>query len=485
MLLTMGPSVRRLAWLSAVVAVASTAGAGGTGQRTKVTVWASSPGTVSYGGLTYGGYAPTTGAMITEQREIQIGAHEIRLAGVAATLDPASVQLRDLTDPGSTITEQRFVPAATTPTEILQRHVGDSITVVTPKGEVTGILRSIDDQAIVLEIGSGDQRRLQVMRREGYVQDVRLPPGTGVDKPSLVWRIASKKPGRHDVELTYRADGMSWTADYLAVLDEAGTSIDFSAWATVRNATGATFDNVELTLVSGGNAGPLSLAFNPYGGPTRTTSAAAVPIRYTIATPVQLVAGQSVQVELLPAKQKARSRPVITYEAMPDPSPGFQAYPNTDCNQFNVVGIGTGRAEVAVEVDVPTKDALPEGRVRTFRRKGERLEVVSEDQLRSSAGLARIRLVPDPDIIGERRALSCTYDERAHTVVEKIEVKLENKSRRAAEVVVREFAWRWPVWRLDAEDSKSSRSGAQTLEYRAKVPAGGKKTLTYSVVYTW
>ena len=87
--------------------------------------------------------------------------------------------------------------------------------------------------------------------------------------------------------------------------------------------------------------------------------------------------------------------------------------------------------------------------------------------------------------VGARKAVSCTYDERAHTVVEKIEVKIENKSRRAADIVVREFAWRWPVWRLDSEDSKSARSGAQTLEYRAKVAAGGTKSLTYSVVYTW
>jgi hypothetical protein len=465
----MGASVRRLAWISAAVAFASTAGADGTGTRTKVTVWSSSPGTMSYGGLSYGGYAPTTGAMISERRTIDVGSAEVRLPGVAATLDPASVQLRDLTDPNSTITEQRFVAGATTPTEIMQRHVGDSITVVTPKGEVSGILRSIDEQALVLEIGTGDQRRLQVMRRDGYVQDVRLPPGTGVDKPSLMWRIASKKAGKHDVELTYRADGMSWTADYLAVLDESGSSIDFSAWATVRNATGATFDNAELTLVSGGNAGPLALSFNPYGGPMRTATAAAVPIRYAIATPVHLGAGQSVQVELLPTKQKAKSRTVIAYEAMPDPSPGFQAYPNTDCNQFNGVGMGNGRAEVAVEVEVPTKEALPEGRVRTFRRKGDRLEVVSEDQLRSSAGLARIRLVPDSDIVGERKAITCSHDERAHTVLEKIEVKIENKSKRVAEIVVREFAWRWPVWRLEAEDLKSARSGPQTLEYRNKL----------------
>lgn len=484
MLVPMGARTRRLAWVVAAVAFASSsAGAGGAAPRIKVTVWAAPPAPTAYGGLSYGGYAPTSGALISDQREIEVGTGEVRIPGVAAILDPASVQLRDLTDPGSTIVEQRFLPGATSPTEILQRHLGDSITVVTPKGEVTGVLRSIDEQALVLEVGTGDQRRLQLMGREGYVQDIKLPAGTGVDTPSLVWRVTSKKPGKHDVELTYRTDGMSWSADYLAVLDETGSAVDFSAWATVRNATGATFSGAELTLIHGGNAGPA--AFNPYGGVPARAAPAPAPVRYTIATPVHLGAGQSVQVELLPTKLKAKARTVITYEAMPDPSAGFQAYPNTDCNQFNGVGMGNGRAEVAVELDVPTKGSLPEGRVRTFRRNAERLEVVSEDQLRSSAGIARFRLVADSDVIGERRAVSCTYDEQTHTVLEKIEVKVENTSKRQAEIVVREFAWRWPVWRLDTEDSKSARSGAQTLEYRAKLPAGGKRTLTYSVIYTW
>lgn len=459
-----------------VVAVA--ASAGGSTARTKVTVWAApGPAAAVYGGLSYGGYAPTTGALITERREIEVVAGaEIRVPGVAATVDPASVQLRDLTEPAATIAEQRFVRGATTPTEILQRHIGDPVTVVTAKAELAGVLRSVDEQVLVLEVGTGAQRRLQVMRRDGYVQDVRLPAGAGVDRPSLVWRLAAKKPGKHDVELTYRADGMTWTADYLAVIDDGGTTVDFSAWATVKNTTGATFDNAELTLVGGGPASP---AASVRGAP------APAPPRYTIATPVHLGSGQSVQVELFPTKQNAKARSVVTYEAMPDPSLGFQAYPNTDCNQFNGVGMGNGRAEMAIELDVPTAAPLPDGRVRMFRKKSERLEVVSEEPLRSSAGLARVRVAPHSEVIGERKAVACTYDERTHTVVEKLEVKVENKSKREAQIVIREFAWRWPVWRLDGEDAKSTRAGAQTLEYRASVPPNGKKTVTYSVIYTW
>ena len=467
-----------LAGLAALAALAAIASAGPESSRPKVTVWAApGPTATIYGGLSYGGYAPVTGALISERREVEVAASgEVRIPGVAATIDAASVQLRDITDPTATIAEQRFISGASTPTELLQRHVGDPIIVVTPKGELTGVLRSADEQVIVLEIGSGDQRRLQVMRRDGYVQDVRLPAGAGIDKPSLVWKLASKKKGKHTVELTYRADGMVWTADYLAVLDEPGTSIAFSAWATVKNSTGATYDNADLTLVS---AGPTNVAASSNRSP------APAPTRYAIATPVHIGSGQSVQVELLPTRLAAKARSVITYEAMPDPSLGFQAYPNTDCNQFNGVGMGNGRAEVAVEVDVPTKEALPDGRVRLFRKKADRLEVISEEQLRSSAGLARIRVAPNSELDGERRAVSCNYDERLRTVVEKIEVKVENKSKRASEIVIREFAWRWPVWRLDSEDVKSARAGTQTLEYRATLPPGGKKTVTYAVTYTW
>src|SRR5690606_14361501 len=181
-----------------------------------ITVFAASPTLSSpYGGLTYGGAPAASGAMITERRQLDVeSGGEVRITGIAATVDPATVQLRSLTDPsGLTVREQRFVPGASTPDELLARHVGEQITIVTPKGETSGVLRSVDAKTLVLEVGIGDQRRLQMLRRDSYVQDIRLPAGTQVDKPSLVWRLATKRPGKHDVEITYRADGLSWSAD--------------------------------------------------------------------------------------------------------------------------------------------------------------------------------------------------------------------------------------------------------------------------------
>lgn len=467
--------------------VAADAGAGG---QTAITVWATAPapavGYGAYGGLTYGGHAAPTGAMITERRDVELtSGGELRITGIAATADPATVQLRSLTDPGGvTVSEQRFVPGANTPDEILARHIGDVVTIVTARAEVQGILRSVDAQALVIEVGSGDTRRLQVMRRDGYVQDIRLPAGKGTDKPTLVWRLVARKPGKHTVEVTYRADGVSWAADYLAILDDRAKTIDFSAWATVRNASGAEFEGAELTLVSGGPSATPPNTFNPGGLPRQSTPTS----RFVVSRPVQVGHGESVQVELMPPRIAAVARSVVAFEAVQDLSVNYQGYPATDCSMLNLAPAGTGRAEVAVELDMPGVKHLPHGRVRVFKRtKGsDRLDVLAEDELRTSGGVARIRLASHADLVGERRTRGCVLDERARTLSEQVEVKLENKGKHPVDVVVREFLWRYPVWRIAPADEnvKGVRVAAQTQEYRITVPARGKKAVTYSVVYS-
>src|SRR5205085_3353609 len=157
-------------------------------------------------------------------------------------------------------------------------------------------------------------------------------------------------------ELAYRATGLAWTADYLAVLDEPGKLIDFSAWATIKNTTGATFDAADVTLVTGG--------VTATGGATQTQAARPlpVPMRYTVPHPVRIAAGDTVQVELAPPRVAAKARPVIVFEPTPDQSAAHQGYPNVDCTAG--AGGGSGHSEIAVELDVPAQLALPDGRVR-------------------------------------------------------------------------------------------------------------------------
>jgi hypothetical protein len=128
---------------------------------------------------------------------------------------------------------------------------------------------------------------------------------------------------------------------------------------------------------------------------------------------------------------------------------------------------------------------LPEGKVRLFQRDGTRLDVLSEDALHATPTVARIRLASDTEIVGERRATSCNYDEHARTIHETIELSLENHGKQKATVIAREFLWRWPMWHLENESAKSTRGGAQAQEYRVDLAAGAKQTITYTAVYAW
>ena len=97
-----------------------------------------------------------------------------------------------------------------------------------------------------------------------------------------------------------------------------------------------------------------------------------------------------------------------------------------------------------------------------------------------------MRLATHTELTGERKT-TCTVDERARTMTEKVDLKVENKGKQAVDAVVREYMWRYSVWRVDPADEsvKGQPGGPQAKEYRVNVPAGGKKSITYTVVYQW
>ncbi len=123
-----------------------------------------------------GGVAPT-GAFVVEQRDVDVPASgELRIAGVATTLDPASVQLHAADATGLAISEQRYVPGATTPTEILHATSARRSREVPPPRKARSAAccaRSI--ATLVVEVGAGDQRQTpDIMRRDSFAQDVRF-----------------------------------------------------------------------------------------------------------------------------------------------------------------------------------------------------------------------------------------------------------------------------------------------------------------------
>ena len=87
---------------------------------------------------------------------------------------------------------------------------------------------------------------------------LRFPelPGGLITRPTLVWDINSPA-GRHaaSARVTYQTGGITWWADYNLIFkagkDANNGFVDLSAWVSIINQSGATFQDAKLKLIAG------------------------------------------------------------------------------------------------------------------------------------------------------------------------------------------------------------------------------------------
>jgi len=435
--------------------------------RTAISIWRG-------GGSTYGGGGGGgAGAFISHRRDVDIAADGVvRFAGVAAGMDAATVEVHSVTDPaGTSVVEQRFSSNLATPEALLARQVGKPVTVVLAQGEVSGVLRAVSLDALVVETSG---KSLEIIRRGEHVVDIKLGAAAFDNEPTLEWKLAVRRPGKHTIDVSYRTYGLTWAPEYTAVLGD-GDAVDFTAWATVRNDTGLDLPASDLTLVSDSGTPPAS--------PGLIAAAARAPVSFKIGRPVDLAAGAALQVELAPKRSGVKAKRVSVFEASGEQT-SYQ--PLNDCYGYTPAPSGV-RTEQMLEI-AGAGPVLPEGNVRVFRRgAGGGLTIVGEDLLRvnPATGVVRVRAGVAPEIAGERRQLDCRVDPGGRSLRERVEIRVENKSKTSSDVVVREYMYRWSNWRIDQEDEKGAKAGGSAQEWRVKLKAGEAKTLSYTVVYAW
>jgi len=70
-----------------------------------------------------------------------------------------------------------------------------------------------------------------------------------ITKPSLVWNMETEKEGTLGIDLKYLTKGISWSSDY--VLNLTKESLDLTGWITVRNDSGVSYENAQITCLAG------------------------------------------------------------------------------------------------------------------------------------------------------------------------------------------------------------------------------------------
>lgn len=200
------------------------------------------------------GYGSSDGlAMIVETRTIDIPAGEavIRFEGLATGIIPESAAIDDL--PGEVL-ERNSDFEVLGPGSLLQHSIGETVQVVRTHREtgvettVPAIVRAGADGP-VLEIDG----RLEPLSCQGLNQRLifdHVPEGLG-DRPTLSIRTRAPVAGRHTLRLAYLAEGLNWSADYVARLAPDGASMDIEGWITLMNFTDGGFTDAPVQVIAG------------------------------------------------------------------------------------------------------------------------------------------------------------------------------------------------------------------------------------------
>jgi hypothetical protein len=192
-------------------------------------------------------------SLVQDIRQLNIaqGRSRIEFPDVSARIRPETLSF---SAPGTAIVEQNFDFDLLTPTKLMEKAIGQTVTLVRTNpatGAETRERATVLSTAggVVVKIGD----RIEVLRDDGLPVRVvfdRVPPNLRA-RPTLSVNVESTRGGVRPASIRYLTPGLGWSADYVALYDEAEGSIDMQGWVTLTNTTGTTFSNSDTLLVAG------------------------------------------------------------------------------------------------------------------------------------------------------------------------------------------------------------------------------------------
>ena len=195
-------------------------------------------------------------ALIRDLRQLSLpsGNFRLKFMDIAATVNPATVHFRSLTDPEKLgVLEQNYEYDLLEPAKLLHKYVGKEVTLVrsyqennsTKREEIKAILLS-DNNGPVWKIGNDIVTGM-------FAESYRFPevPANLYERPTLLMSLENSGPRKQQIEASYLATNLSWNADYVLTVARDDKAADLDGWVTVVNNSGTAFHNARLQLVAG------------------------------------------------------------------------------------------------------------------------------------------------------------------------------------------------------------------------------------------
>jgi len=404
------------------------------------------------------------------QLDIRAGRQRQEFPDVSAQIQPQTVTL---TGDGIGIVEQNFDFDLLSPAALMQKAVGETITLVRTNpanGQETRERARVlaANGGVVLQIGE----RIEVLRDDGLPVRVifdRVPENLRA-RPTLSVTVQSERAGRRPLTLTYLTPGLGWSADYVALFDESAGRMDVQGWITLTNNSGTPYTNADVLLVAGQPGG--GGGYNPGRGGirqagTETSNRERLGDYYLYPLPERTTVAnrQTKQVSFLDVANTPAAR---AYEYRN----GWLGTTNEPQSANTVLRFSSSR-------DQGLGDALPAGTVRVYQRDARgNPQFVGESPIGHTPMGSELGLVTGQ-----------AFDVKVQPVVERRERVNSNRWRTTMRYTLTNArpdavtvdllqAGLWGDTRIAEESLPSQRRSADEALWRVPVPANGEATVT-------
>ena len=195
-------------------------------------------------------------ALVRDVRQLNLppGESQLRFMDIAASINPAAVHFRSLTEPAKlNVFEQDYEYDLLDPNKLLQKYVGREVTLVRAKLD-SGTTQYDEVKATLLSLNGAPVWKIgnEIVTGLSY-ESIRFPqlPENLYDRPTLLWTLQNSGARRQKVEASYLTSNLSWSADYVLNVGKDESSGDLDGWVTLVNHSGTAFKNAQLQLVAG------------------------------------------------------------------------------------------------------------------------------------------------------------------------------------------------------------------------------------------
>jgi hypothetical protein len=423
-------------------------------------------------------------ALVRDVRTFNIpnGLVELRFMDVAERVIPETVHIEQPgTGPQLNVLEQNYEYDLMSPDALLEKFIGKTVIL-----RETGVdtLQLADTHATLLSVAGGRvyQTGNTILLNPSGTVVVPEVPDNLVARPTLTWLLNSPGRGDYSVETSYLTEGVTWRADYVAVLDAEDTMMDLSGWVTLDNRSGVGYKDATLKLVAGDvrrvmperllrERGTMDRGFfAAEAEPAFREEALFEYHLYDLQRRTEIKDNQTKQIALLNAPEVLLAKK-------------YRVRGDQRVFSEGVMPLPPRKVEVVLEF--VNKDApglgvpLPAGTVRTYKRDSEgALQFTGEDKIGHTPRDEKVKLHVGSafDIVAERKQTDFRRINRRHFETE-VQVELRNRKDVAVTVSVEEtLPGEWNILEASHEHEKTD---ARTATFEVAVPAGQVVALRY------